>query len=258
MMNNKAKELGLKDTHFLTPHGLDKDEHYTTAYELAVIADYALDIEKIKEVVSTKTYTVTLNGYPRLLTNTHELLGNLDGVYGVKTGFTNKAGRCLVTASKRNDFDIITVVLGSDTKNIRTKDSVLLLEYAYDNYEHVDIKKKIEEEFTKWKEKNEKSIYINKGIKNEISVKLEESKYEIYPFKKDRISDIQVEINSINYLEAPIKEDMIIGNLKLSLDGKIIENINIKTSEEIKKKEIMDYFHEIIKDYDIILEKCIN
>ena len=91
MMNDKAKELGLKDTHFVTPHGLDKDEHYTTAYELAVITDYALNIEKFKEVVCSQTYTVTINGYPKTITNTNELLGHVNGVNGVKTGFTNKA-----------------------------------------------------------------------------------------------------------------------------------------------------------------------
>ena len=74
MMNNKAKELGLEHSHFVTPHGLDNEEHYTTAYELAVMADYALNIEEFAKIVSTKNYTVTINGYPRTITNTNELL----------------------------------------------------------------------------------------------------------------------------------------------------------------------------------------
>lgn len=74
MMNNKAKELGLEHSHFITPHGLDSDKHYTTAYELAIMADYALDIEKFAKVVSTKSYTVTINGYPKNINNTNELL----------------------------------------------------------------------------------------------------------------------------------------------------------------------------------------
>lgn len=74
MMNNKAKELGLEHSHFITPHGLDSDKHYTTAYELAVIADYALNIEEFAKVVSTKSYTVTINGYPKNINNTNELL----------------------------------------------------------------------------------------------------------------------------------------------------------------------------------------
>lgn len=74
IMNKKAKELGLEHSHFVTPHGLDSSEHYTTAYELAVIADYALNIEEFAKVVSTKSYTVTINGYPKSINNTNELL----------------------------------------------------------------------------------------------------------------------------------------------------------------------------------------
>lgn len=74
MMNDKAEELGLKLSHFVTPHGLDSEEHYTTAYELAIMADYALEIEKIAEIVATKNYTVTINGYPKNISNTNELL----------------------------------------------------------------------------------------------------------------------------------------------------------------------------------------
>ena len=100
IMNKKVEELNLKDTHFVTPHGLDEEEHYTTAYELAKIADYALNIEEIEKIVKTKTYTVSINGYSKNITNTNELLGYLEGVYGVKTGFTNGANRCLVTSVK--------------------------------------------------------------------------------------------------------------------------------------------------------------
>ena len=101
-MNKKGQELGLKNTHFITPHGLDEPEHYTTAYELAVITDYALNNPKISEVVRTKTYTVRINNSTKTINNTNELLGYLDGVNGVKTGFTNRAGRCL--ADDRRDF----------------------------------------------------------------------------------------------------------------------------------------------------------
>lgn len=77
-MNKKAEELGLKDTHFVTPHGLDEDEHYTTCYELAKIADYALNIEKFAKIVKTQNYTVNIDGMPKNLNNTNELLGYLD------------------------------------------------------------------------------------------------------------------------------------------------------------------------------------
>lgn len=121
MMNEKAEELGLKDTHFITPHGLDETEHYTTAYELAKITDYALKNKKFAQIVNTKTTTININGASKTINNTNELLGNLNGVDGVKTGFTNNAGRCLVTSTSRNSHRIICVVLGADTKKIRTR-----------------------------------------------------------------------------------------------------------------------------------------
>ena len=85
LMNKKAQELNLKHTHFITPHGLDEEKHYTTAYELALIADYALNIEKIAKVVSTKVHILNINGNIKTITNTNELLGYLDGVNGIKT-----------------------------------------------------------------------------------------------------------------------------------------------------------------------------
>ena len=111
MMNNKAKELKLENTHFETPHGLDSDNHYTTAYDLALLTNYALKNKTFLNIVGTKNYTITINGYPKSITNTNELLGSLNGVYGVKTGFTNGANRCIVTACKRDNLDVICVVL---------------------------------------------------------------------------------------------------------------------------------------------------
>ena len=120
-MNQKAQELGLANTHFVTPHGLDEPSHYTTAYELSCITDYALKNEMFSKIVATKTCDIHINGQPKTLSNTNELLGNLNGVNGVKTGFTNSAGRCLVTSTTRNGHQIICVVLGADTKKIRTR-----------------------------------------------------------------------------------------------------------------------------------------
>lgn len=171
-MNKKAEELKLKDTHFVTPHGLDEDEHYTTAYELAKIADYALNIEEIAKIVKTKVYTININGYSKNIKNTNELLGYLEGVYGVKTGFTNGANRCLVTSVKRGEMNVICVVLGADTKKDRTQDSIKLIEYSFSNYQMVDLKFMIEDEFDTLVDKAKFSIV--KGINNNLTIDLEE------------------------------------------------------------------------------------
>ena len=149
MMNDKAKSLGLVNTHFVVPHGLDNKEHYTTAYELAKITDYALKNEKFKQIVSTKSTTIYINGYPKAINNTNQLLGSVSGVYGVKTGFTNGAGRCLVTACKRDNLDIITVIIGADTTKQRTSDTIKLIEYAYKYFDVINVKEIIDNKFKK-------------------------------------------------------------------------------------------------------------
>lgn len=242
MMNKKAKELGLINSHFITPHGLDKEEHYTTAYELACMADYALKIPKFKEIVSSKNYNITINARSSLIGNTNELLGNLNGVYGVKTGFTNGAGRCLVTACKRENLDIITVVLGADTKKYRTSDSIKLIEYAYKNYEVIDIEKKIKEQFENWKQLNCNRIYINKAKQEKIDLNIESLGYSKIAIKKTDIDNIKMEINSLYYLEAPVEKEKIIGNAKIQINGETIANLNIKNKQVIEKKNIFDYF----------------
>lgn len=210
MMNSKAKELGLTDTHFVTPHGLDDPEHYTTAYELAKLADYALKNDTFANVVNTKNYTVNINGYPKDISNTNELLGYLDGVNGVKTGFTNNAGRCLVTSVNRNGFEIITVVLQADTKKIRTADSIKLIEYVYQNYELVNIKEMVDERFNQWCRINMGRIQIDKGKTDEVNLYIEDLENDIIAMKKMYKDNVELDINSLYYLEAPVEQDSII------------------------------------------------
>ena len=135
IMNKKAKELELKDTHFVTPHGLDDPNHYTTPTELAKITNYALDNKTFKEIVGRTSVEITINGNTKTINNTNEVLcSNIEGVYGVKTGFTNNAGRCLVTSVKRGSMDLIIVVLMADTREDRKKDTLKLIDYAYKEY----------------------------------------------------------------------------------------------------------------------------
>lgn len=246
MMNQKAKQMGLTNSHFVTPHGLDQEEHYTTAYELACMADYALQIPKFKEIVGTKNYNITINGKSRTISNTNELLGNLNGVYGIKTGFTNGAGRCLVTGCKRGNLDIITVVLGSDTKKIRTTDSIKLIEYAYKNYEVVNVEKIVKEQFENWKQLNEKRIYINKAKTNQVNLQIRQLTYPEIAIKKTQKDNITIEINSLYYLEAPVKQNDVIGSVKVQIDGKTIAVLDIYVQEQVDKKEILDYFIDFL------------
>lgn len=251
MMNKKAKEMGLTNSHFIVPHGLDNEGHYTTAYELAKIADYALKIDKFKKIVSTNSTTININGYPKAINNTNQLLGNVSGVYGVKTGFTNGAGRCLVTACKRDELDIITVIIGADTTKQRTADTIKLLEYANNKFDMVNIKNIVIAKFEEWLKINEGRIYVNKGIKNNAKLYLEELSWEEIAVEKSKINDIEIEINCIYYFEAPVQENEIVGELKIIINNETIDTLKIKTSEMIRKKEIKDYFIDFFEVYHL-------
>lgn len=246
MMNKKAEELGLTNSHFVVPHGLDNEGHYTTAYELAKMAGYALNIPKFKEIVSNKSATIYINGYPKAINNTNKLLGSVSGVYGVKTGFTNGAGRCLVSSCKRGELDIITVIIGADTNNQRTADTKELIEYAFNNFSLLNIGEIIQNKFEQWKKINEGRIYVNKGMENGVKLYLEEPKNSVMAVRKDSIDKIDIEVNSLFYMEAPVTKDQVIGNLRVIINGEEIEVLEIRAIREVKKKEIEDYLQEFL------------
>ena len=250
LMNEKAKEIGLKNTNFVTPHGLDNEDHYTTAYELALLTDYALNNKKFAEIVNTKNITINVDGIPRTIGNTNELLGNLTGVNGVKTGFTNGAGRCLVTSCQRDENDIITVVLGCDTKKQRTSDSVKLIEYAFNNYTRIDLEQKINEEFENWNDINKNRIYINKAEKQEMILELGKINKKQIPIKKDEEKDIRLNFNIIYNYEAPVEKGTKVGNIIVKKRDEIIEIVDIIVSKEVKKKNIVSYFKELLTFYN--------
>ena len=251
LMNAKAKELNLSNTNFVTPHGLDNENHYTTAYELAIMADYGLKNKTFRSIVGTKNITININGKPRNLNNTNELLGSVSGVYGVKTGFTNGANRCLVSSCKRDNLDIITVVLGADTKKFRTQDSLKLINYAMNNYKDINVEKQINEEFEKWKKENKSSMYINKGIKENAEVELEKIENKYITIKNTQENNIKIEINNIKKYEAPLTKGTVIGVVTVNVKGKTKLVVNIQASETIKRKNMLNYIKEL-------LEKNIN
>ena len=247
LMNGKAIELGLTNTHFVTPHGLDDANHYTTALELAKLTDYAMDNETFAKIVGTKSTTIYINNQSRQINNTNELLGVLNGVVGVKTGFTNNAGRCLVTETKRNNMDIITIVLGADTKKDRTKDSVNLIEYTFSKYKMYNLEEQIIKEFNKWKNINEKRILIIKGKTSNPKLALGAIEKAIIPICDD--DKIEYSINVLTEVEAPVEQWNVMGTLTVKLNGEILENIDIVNINEVQKRDWKDYFKIVLNTY---------
>ena len=247
LMNEKAIELGLTNTHFVTPHGLDDANHYTTALELAKLTDYAMDNETFAKIVGTKSTTIYINNQPRQINNTNELLGVLNGVVGVKTGFTNNAGRCLVTETKRNNMDIITIVLGADTKKDRTKDSVNLIEYTFSKYKMYNLEEQIIKEFNKWKNINEKRILIIKGKTSNLKLALGAIEKATIPICDN--DKIEYSINALTEVEAPAEQWNVMGTLTVKLNGEILENIDIVNVNEVQKRDWKDYFKIVLNTY---------
>ena len=247
LMNEKAIELGLTNTHFVTPHGLDDANHYTTALELAKLTDYAMDNETFAKIVGTKSTTIYINNQSRQINNTNELLGVLNGVVGVKTGFTNNAGRCLVTETKRNNMDIITIVLGADTKKDRTKDSVNLIEYTFSKYKMYNLEEQIIEEFNKWKNINEKRILIIKGKTSNPKLALGAIEKATIPICDN--DKIEYSINALTEVEAPVEQWNVMGTLTVKINGEILENIDIVNVNEVQKRDWKDYFKIVLNTY---------
>ena len=256
LMNEKAIELGLTNTHFVTPHGLDDANHYTTALELAKLTDYAMDNETFAKIVGTKSTTIYINNQSRQINNTNELLGVLNGVVGVKTGFTNNAGRCLVTETKRNNMDIITIVLGADTKKDRTKDSVNLIEYTFSKYKMYNLEEQIIEEFNKWKNINEKRILIIKGKTSNPKLALGAIEKATIPICDN--DKIEYSINALTEVEAPVEQWNVMGTLTVKLNGEILENIDIVNVNEVQKRDWKDYFKIVLNRFEDMGKMLIN
>ena len=255
LMNDKALSLGLSSTNFTSPHGLDHDEHYTTAYDLALITDYALSNKTFSKIVNTQSYMVNINGNLKQLNNTNELLGYLEGVYGVKTGFTNGANRCLVTACKRKDLDIICVVLGCDTKKDRTKDSINLINYIFNNYSLIGIKNIIETKVDEWNLNNNNYFTINKGISQNLEIKTNESQipYEYIAINNSNIEKVAISINVNPYIDAPVSSGCTVGKVEIAIPQSSSFSVDLVSCNSISRKNIYYYMNMFLKDYFSLL-----
>ena len=248
LMNSKAFELGLLNSNFVTPHGLDNQNHYTTAYDLAILTDYALKNPDFKKIVSTKIATISFNGYPREISNTNELLGNIDGVYGVKTGFTFEAGRCLVSSCIRNNLDIIVVVLGADTKSMRTKDSKNLIDYIFSNYNYIDVSNVIDKSFSTIIPyfNNYYNLYKTTTIP---ILKLEKLENYNFPLKETDISNLKTKIYIQKQYSSTSVPQNIVGKLELYNNQKLLCSSLIILENKLEPNSWLFYFRQALYKY---------
>lgn len=239
MMNNKAIEIGAYNTSFTSPHGLDNPEHYSTAYDMAIITRYALKNPKIAKIVKTIEYNMKfIDGKSKQLRNTNPLLTAYEGTKGVKTGYTGMAGKCLVSSVKRNGMEIIAVTLGSQSSQIRIKDSISILNYCFNNYELMDLREI-------YKEKIE--VGVLKGKKEKIKGKFKNG--YIIPIQKKEIKDVKIIKNFSDNIYASVEEHSILGNIEFKLKDEKLGEIEILAVEEIKRLNFMDYYVKVFKEF---------
>lgn len=236
MMNEKAKKIGAKNTNFVTPHGLDNDEHYTTARDLMLFSNYLLDIEYLAKIVNMREATIKIDDYTRGIHSTNEMLSIYENANGIKTGYTSKAGRCLITSIEEKGRELISIVLGCDTKKQRTRESIMLINYGYKAFEEVDIY-----------EKMVKTHYINvsKAMASSYKITMTGEKVCILPIGEK--NKIKYEFKFNKKLVAPIEKNQEIGKIVISVGENEIDTIQIRAPREIKRRGIMDYFVEILE-----------
>lgn len=222
MMEQTAIKAGATNSSFTNPHGLDDAEHYTTAYDLALITSYALKNQDFKDIVSTKKFIINAGEKTtaRTLINKNRLLDSLVGCIGVKTGYTSKAGRCLVTACERDGVILVCVVL-----NCRPmfEESAAYIEKAFDEFENV----KILEEYSCVGE-----IEVIGGDKSKVNLYNQKGcTMLLLPEEK---SNINIEYDLPNVLEAPISKNEVVGKVKIFYNNNLIFSENIYTMEDVK------------------------
>ena len=232
MMNEKAKELGMGNTHFMNTNGLDEDDHYSSARDVAIMSRELMKHETIFNY--TSIWMDTLRGGKFQLANTNKLIRFYDGANGLKTGSTSKALCCLSAAAKRNDMQLIAVVLGAPTSAERFASAKSLLDYGFANYA-------VNTQITAGDEVQK--IAVEKGVDKEVDVVAGDSCSTLV--KKGQEDNITKEIKIDETITAPIEAGQKIGTMTISRDGEVIADIDLNASSAVEKKGI----GLIIKDF---------
>ena len=230
LMNTKAKELGMINTNYENPHGLDSENHYTSARDMAIVARELVKHKKILEYSSTyEEYLKKPDGTSTWMVNTNKLIRYYSGLDGLKTGFTETAGYCLTATANKNNMRLITVLMGEETSEIRNKETVELLNYGFANY----TKKLILDKGSHLGE-----IEISKGKKELLKIETEVDLSDIVSNNEESKYRYEVKVEGA---EAPIKKGEKVGKILLYKDNKKISEYNVVAGENVKKANFFDY-----------------
>lgn len=244
MMNNKAYEIGAKDTHCTNPHGLDTEDNHSTAYDLALITCYAKTNETLAKMLGTESITMPFGNASKYLANTNRLLFTYEYCDGGKTGFTNGANRCLVATAKKEDLKVVAVVLGANTTDIRFSEAKELLKYGIENYKMTDVSESVN-----WYI----DIPVYKGNIYSYVKKFEFN--QLLPLKEGELEEIYISQSIVPSLYAPVARGSYLGVLELYIQDELLYSKNIYLEQEITKNTVLDYMLRGLKGiFEIELE----
>ncbi|MDD2227470.1 MAG: D-alanyl-D-alanine carboxypeptidase [Clostridia bacterium] len=233
LMEESAKNAGAKNSAFKNPHGLDEKGHYTTAYDLAMASAKVMEHPLFKEIVSTKFVKIRGNKEigDRYLKNKNKLLNNFEGCSGIKTGFTDDAGRCFVGSAKRDNMEVVCSILNCGPMFEECKRLMSLAFNEYKNHEIVPAYNIIN------------TIEVVKGRQAE--VKVFSRKSFDYPLTNEEILKINYEYSIPDSLNAPIKKEQKVGTVKVYLEDKLIFQDEVLTTDGVKSSS----FFQSLKDF---------
>ena len=239
MMNAQASELGLKNTHFANPHGLDADGHYTSALDLALITAEGMKNDMFREIIATKNVRVTgsKENEPRLLSNKNRLLKTLDGCTGVKTGFTDNAGRCFVCSCNRDGMTLISVVLNCGPM---FEESARLMNLCFEKYKM----RGLLEPYAQGD-----SILVTNGDQEFVQTVTKHG--FSYPLTDEEFQSVKIVRNQPEILDAPVVKEQKIGEIEIYLDKDMLFKENIYTMENVKSIKYLDKIWEIVDQWNI-------
>ena len=241
MMNDKAKELGLNNTSFKNPHGLDTIDHYSSAYDMAIMAKELIKHKDILKYTSTyEDYFNKSDGSRTWLVNTNKLVRFYKGVDGLKTGYTKNAGYCLTSTAMKNNIRFITVLMGVSSSDERNKETTELLNYAFNNY-------KLNNILSSSNDVGE--IYIEKGTKDKVKMKVREDINEVVDIN-DSIKKYSFKVNK-DKIVAPIKKNTKVGNIEIiDEDNNVVRDADLIIDEDIDK---IGFIKLLIKNLRILI-----
>ena len=238
LMNKKVKELGLKNTNFKNATGLDIANHYSSAYDMSIIAKELVKHEKILEFSSIyETYLREDTDNKFWLVNTNKLVRFYNGVDGLKTGYTEEAGYCLTATIKKDKMRLIAVAMGEPTSNTRNSEVSNLLDYGYNMYQS---------DVYVTKDKVLERVKVEKGIEEYVNIIPIEDVTTVNK-KGHKMGNITYDLDVKN-IKAPINKGEIVGTLTIKENENIVDKVNVTVDKSIKKAGLLTMYKRCIKD----------